>query len=161
MEEQEWYQKWLRRQENRPMAPTNEWKDSKDPIDPNEQRFCPEDKDWHTFEEIKKKFEKEYKPDEIETYWRRECKPEWVWQQEQDAKKWEEDERKKPKEEQEWYQKWLRRQENRPGAWDNWKKEEKKEDPPETWEGKRIDPDDKKIGLVHGIIGRRRKRRRI
>merc|ERR1712050_95876 len=59
-----------------------------------------------------------------EVYWRRECKPGWVAEQEDKYKQWDEAEKAKPKEEQEWYQKWLRRQENRPGVWANWKEPE-------------------------------------
>jgi len=139
-EEQEWYQKWLRRQENRPMAPTSEWKDDKGPIDPNEERQNQEDKEWYTFEKIKEKYGKEYKPEELESYWRRECKPYWVVEQEDAHKNWEEQEKAKPKEEQEWYQKWLRRQENRPGAWANWKEPE---DAPIDENEQRQDPNDK------------------
>lgn len=144
-EEQEWYQKWLRRQENRPGA----WANYKEPedqaIDENESRQDPADKEWRNFAGTKEKYAKEFKPEEIEAYWRKEMKPEWKVKEEDDKKKWEEAERAKPKEEQEWYQKWLRRQENRPGFADKWKaKEEEEADTPELYEGKKIDPDDKK-----------------
>merc|ERR1711904_606465 len=113
-EEQEWYQKWLRRQENKPINWAAEWKDNGEAIDPEEKRQNPEDKEYYTFEEIKKKYKGEFDDKECETFWRKECRPEWVVDEERKYKEWQEAERAKPKEEQEWYQKWLRRQENKP-----------------------------------------------
>merc|ERR1719311_1829438 len=133
-EEQEWYQKWLRRQENRPkrwMGPI--WQDDGEAIDPNEKRRDPHDGEYLTFAEIGARYAKDFKEEEIESYWRTEMKPEWVVKEEEDRKRWEQEERAKPKEEQEWYQKWLRKQENRPKLWIT----DFKDDAP-------IDPDEKR-----------------
>merc|ERR1711920_576165 len=115
-EEQEWYQKWLRRQENKIINWAADWKDDGGPIDPEEKRRDPSDKEFYTFEAVKKKYGIEFKPEELEKYWRKDMKPEWVIEEEKKYKEAMEWERAKPKEEQEWYQKWLRRQENRPIA---------------------------------------------
>merc|ERR1712096_161269 len=87
-EEQEWYQKWLRKQENNPKIWTTEWKDDQ-PIDPNEKRRNPEDKEYYTFEETKSKYAKEFKDEEIESFWRKDMKPEWLVKEEEDRKAWE------------------------------------------------------------------------
>merc|ERR1712185_874019 len=81
-EEQEWYQKWLRKQENKPKIWTTEWKDDA-PIDPNEKRRNPEDKEWYNFDEMKAKYVKDFNDEEIEKYWRREMKPEWLVKEEE------------------------------------------------------------------------------
>merc|ERR1712025_50304 len=96
-EEQEWYQKWLRRQENKPINWAAEWKDDGSPIDPEEKRQNPEDKEYYTYEEVKKKYAKEYKPDELESFWRKNCRPQWVVDEEKKYKDWQEAERQKPK----------------------------------------------------------------
>merc|ERR1711972_958899 len=141
-EEQEWYQKWLRRQENRPGVWAN-WKEPEDAeIDENEQREDPDDKEWRNYKQTKEKYAKEFKPEEIETYWRKTMKPEWKVKEEEDKKAHEAAERAKPKEEQEWYQKWLRRQENRPGFAERWKQQEEA-DTPEMYEGKKLEPESK------------------
>merc|ERR1712224_658239 len=91
-------------------------------------------------EELKKKYKGEFDDKECETYWRKECRPEWVVDEERKYKEWQEAERAKPKEEQEWYQKWLRRQENKPINWAaEWKHNGEAIDPEE----KRQNPEDK------------------
>merc|ERR1712060_816211 len=77
-EEQEWYQKWLRRQENKPKNWAADWKDDGGPIDPNELRRNPEDKEFYTFEAIKKKYAQTLTPEMIEGFWRKDMKPQWV-----------------------------------------------------------------------------------
>merc|ERR1712032_1498802 len=80
----------------------------------DEKRRDPADKVYYTFDEAKKKYAKEFKPEEVEAFWRKDMRPEWVIREDQKYKEAMEWERAKPKEEQEWYQKWLRRQENKP-----------------------------------------------
>merc|ERR1719329_1430707 len=139
-EEQEWYQKWLRRQENKPKNWAADWKDDGGPIDPEEKRRNPDDKEHYSFAEIKQKYASRFKPEEVEAFWRKEMKPLWVVEEEgrfKEALDWE---RAKPKEEQEWYQKWLRRQENKIV---NWAADWKDDGGPIDMEEERQDPTDK------------------
>merc|ERR1719329_1567567 len=141
-EEQEWYQKWLRRQENKPKNWAADWKDDGGPIDPEEKRRNPDDKEHYSFAEIKQKYASRFKPEEVEAFWRKEMKPLWVVEEEgrfKEALDWE---RAKPKEEQEWYQKWLRRQENKIV---NWAADWKDDGGPIDMEEKRRDGADKEF----------------
>ena len=70
-EEQEWYQKWLRRQENKNINWAADWKDDGEAIKPDERRYDKTDKTYYTFEEVKSKYT-EFNDKEVESYWRKE-----------------------------------------------------------------------------------------
>eukprot|EP00913_Durusdinium_trenchii_P035452 g33178.t1 len=120
-ENEEWYQKWLRRQRNQPNhvieigppdAPAASSTSSNDsgakasssaPADPLEKRVCPDDGKIYTFEELKVAYASEYSEEDLKGYWRDAMA---VAGAPSDAKK---DDYKQ----EEWYQKWLRRQQNK------------------------------------------------
>ncbi|CAE8686165.1 unnamed protein product, partial [Polarella glacialis] len=57
--------------------PAEEWKDDGGEIDPIEKRQDPQDKEYHTFEELKVKYEGKLSAEEAEKRWREEMKP-WI-----------------------------------------------------------------------------------
>lgn len=149
-EHEEWYQKWLRRQENKPRkiiylgGSSNEA--STAPVgDENEKRVDKDSGKVYTLSEFKAEFEKVYSEAQIRDYWRDACTPvskddaaqpgktdattsheteaavdgEHVASKSQAADSTEQDpiatgpDGRKNYEHEEWYQKWLRRQENK------------------------------------------------
>lgn len=125
-QKEEWYQKWLRRQENKsrqvveigqpPEAEDvqtskgtdheNEPSVTHQNVEGSEKRVCPDDGKKYTFEELQVAFGKEYTAEDLKSYWK-------------DAMKVEGAEVAPPEpatkgyEHEEWYQKWLRRQKNK------------------------------------------------
>jgi len=125
-QKEEWYQKWLRRQETkgRQVVEIGQPPDAEDVqiskgadhenepsvthqnVDSSEKRVCPDDGKKYTFEELQAAFGKEYTAEDLKSYWR-------------DAMKVEGAEVAPPEpatkgyEHEEWYQKWLRRQKNK------------------------------------------------
>lgn len=133
-ENEEWYQKWLRRQRNQPShtveigappaaassappsaaplrpdaasASSASAAEAAETIDPSEeQRVCPDDGKTYTFSELQEAYKGEYSEEDLKGYWR-------------DAmilpggEKVAETSKEDYKQE-EWYQKWLRRQQNK------------------------------------------------
>eukprot|EP00812_Abedinium_dasypus_P010397 NODE_4018_length_718_cov_298.315234.p2 GENE.NODE_4018_length_718_cov_298.315234~~NODE_4018_length_718_cov_298.315234.p2 ORF type:complete len:153 (+),score=48.75 NODE_4018_length_718_cov_298.315234:3-461(+) len=124
---EEWYQKWLRRQENKnrqiidigkpqepeapPVAelPASCSAAEGDTVDGIEgvRRVCPDDGKEYTFEELKVAFAGEYSAEDLQAYWRDTMKP--PGQESQSSA----ETGRKGYEHEEWYQKWLRRQKNK------------------------------------------------
>mmetsp|Transcript_112683 Transcript_112683/g.224121 ORF Transcript_112683/g.224121 Transcript_112683/m.224121 type:complete len:614 (+) Transcript_112683:141-1982(+) len=110
-ENEEWYQKWLRRQQNKNRQIVDIGKPQEpEKVDENsdEKRVCPDDGKTYTFKELMAAYSKEYNADDLKAYWRT-CKKEG--EKVEEAPKQEEKEH--PHQHEEWYQKWLRRQQNK------------------------------------------------
>ncbi|CAE7332553.1 unnamed protein product [Symbiodinium sp. KB8] len=124
-ENEEWYQKWLRRQKNQPShvidigapQPQASTQDvaassSGDPqasssSSAEEKRVCPDDGKTYTFDELKKAYAGEYSDEDLKAYWRDAMAPPGA-PVEKPAESKKEDYKQE-----EWYQKWLRRQQNK------------------------------------------------
>jgi len=147
-ENEEWYQKWLRRQEHRPRkiiyiggdqpqtsqkeqegephcsddrekheASEKKEEDDKEgergdqkQVEEEEQRRDPDDGKVYTWEQLTAKYKGHFPDEEILSYWDSECKP--LAPGESADPEPRQSERKKYEQE-EWYQKWLRRQQNK------------------------------------------------
>ncbi|CAE7563689.1 unnamed protein product [Symbiodinium pilosum] len=128
-ENEEWYQKWLRRQKNQPShvidigAPQPQAStqaaasSSSDPqvssaeavptSSAEERRVCPDDGKTYTFDELKKAYAGQYSEEDLTAYWRDAmATPGTAADKPPESKK-------EDYKQEEWYQKWLRRQQNK------------------------------------------------
>lgn len=143
-ENEEWYQKWLRRQKNKGREiieiGVEKPQEPEEPEDPAaERRLDPDDSKIYTWSAICRKYKGHFPDDEIKAYWENDCKVEAngetaaassETEQKEEATdqkaedvttneasdNWEatpSEPEKKPYEQEEWYQKWLRRQANK------------------------------------------------
>lgn len=132
-ENEEWYQKWLRRQKNKGRQiieigkpqPPPEWHEP--PKD--ERRLCPDDQKHYSFDELQEAYGKEWSVEDLRGYWRdamtlpaasgddgAPSMPTAAAASEEEAARTpaETGPPERPYEQEEWYQKWLRRQQNKP-----------------------------------------------
>merc|ERR1719174_1752315 len=133
-ENEEWYQKWLRRQKNKGrqiieigVDRSQEEAKAQEAEDPSaERRLDPDDKKIYTFKQLSAKYKGHFPDDEIKAYWDSDCKVPEDGDAGQEAEKSEvtdqkgegeeakpADSEKKGYEQEGWYQKWLRRQANK------------------------------------------------
>eukprot|EP00435_Cladocopium_sp_Y103_P067694 s58_g30.t1 len=132
-ENEEWYQKWLRRQRNQPShvveigappaaassappsaaplrpdassASSASTAEVAEAIDPSEQRVCPDDGKTYAFEELQEAYKGEYSEEDLKGYWRDAMViPGGATPAETSKEDYKQEE---------WYQKWLRRQQNK------------------------------------------------